>query len=235
MKHQRLSEQVEEVLSEEIAEGHYSPGDPLPPERELMDRFGVGRPSIREALFSLARRGLVDVGSGRRPRVREPSFDIVLHEIDLIARQVLSNPENIFHLMELRRILESAVARKVALEASDEQIELLRAKLDDNEKAIGHLKRFWKTDSDFHKTIAQISGNPVLPTIVDSILNWLIDNRRVTLSLPDSDKNAFADHMAIYQAIFRRDPDGAERAMNEHLISVEQRVREHLSSTEEQL
>lgn len=225
MKQQKLYQQVEKVLSEEIAEGVYKPGDALPPERELMERFEVGRPSIREALFSLAHRGLVELGSGRRPRVAEPSFDIVLAELDIIARQALRKKDSIFHLMELRRILECALARKLAVEATDEQIRMLRRKLDENEAAIGDLKKFWQTDSAFHKALANTSGNPLLPAIIDSILTWLIDNRTVTLSIPGSDQRAFKHHHAIFRAIEARQPDAAEQAMAKHLISVEERVR----------
>ena len=233
MKQQKLYEQVEQVLSDEIAEGIYKPGDPLPAERELMERFEVGRPSIREALFSLSKRGLIEMGSGRRPRVLEPSFDTIIHELDVIVRQVLNNKSNIFHLMELRRILECALARKLAAEATQDQIQELQSKLDANEQALGHLGRFWKTDSEFHSTIARMNGNPVLPIIVDVILNWLIDNRRVTLSAPGSDMQAFSFHKKIFEAISSRDPDRAEKHMEDHLLNVEERVRETLKGQEE--
>jgi len=235
MKHQRLYEQIEEVLSNEIAEGVYKPGDTLPPERDLMERFGVGRPSIREALFSLSKRGQIEVTSGRRPRVLEPSFDTVIHEMDLIVRQVLNNKSNIFHLMELRRILECALVRKLAVEATDSQIAELRHKLNKNQEALGHLDRFWKTDSDFHSTIALMNGNPLLPTIVDVILNWLILNRRVTLSAPGSDHNAYEHHTKIFEGIASKDPDVAEKCMERHLLDVEERVAEQLKGQAENM
>lgn len=230
MKQQKLYEQVEQVLSEEIAEGIYKPGDALPPERELMERFDVGRPSIREALFSLSKRGLVEMGSGRRPRVLKPSFDTIIGELDVIVRQVLNDTSNIAHLMELRRILECALARKLASEVTDDEIVELKAKLDENQKALGSLHQFWATDSEFHSMIARMSGNPVLPTIVDVILSWLIENRRVTLSAPGSDKMAFKAHQKIFEGISTRNPDLAEESMKEHLLSVEHRVKEALQS-----
>jgi len=230
MKQRRLYEQVEEVLSNEIAEGIYKPSSLLPTERDLMERFGVGRPSIREALFSLSKRGLIEVSSGRRPRVLEPSFDTILHEMDLIVRQVLNKKTNIFYLMELRRILECALVRKLAAEASESQIQELRDKLDSNKQALGHHERFWKTDSEFHSTIARMNGNPVLPIIVDAILNWLILNRRVTLSAPGSDQNAYEFHAKVFEAISRKDPDLAEKRMEQHLLDVEKRVEEQLMS-----
>jgi DNA-binding FadR family transcriptional regulator len=224
MKPQKLFEQVEEILSNEIAEGVFKPGDALPPERVLMERFEVGRPSIREALFSLSKRGLIEVGSGRRPRVLEPSFNTVLRELDLTVRQILNVKSNIFYLMELRRILECALARKIAADATEEQIEELRIKLTNNKNMLGHLDKFWKTDAEFHSTIARLSGNPVLPVIVDTILNWLIHNRRVTLSEPGRDKDAYNDHKRIFDGISQKDPDLAEEMMKQHLLNVEKRV-----------
>lgn len=228
MKQQKLYQQVEAVLSEEIAEGVFKPGEALPPERELMERFGVGRPSIREALFSLSKRGLIEVGSGRRPRVLEPSFEVVLNELDVIARQALRNHENLFHLMELRRILECALVRKLALEATDEHLTELKKKLDENEASLGDLRRFWRTDSEFHNCIARMCGNPLLPSILEAVLSWLIDKRHVTLSMPGSDQRALKHHKAIFNAISSRQPATAEQAMATHLISVEERVRASL-------
>lgn len=232
MKPQKLYVQVENALSEDIADGIYRPGDSLPPERDLMERFGVGRPSIREALFSLARRGLIEVGSGRPPRVVEPNFDVVLGELDILARQALGNNANIFHLMELRRIIESALARKLANDVTNAQIDELRGYVERNEAALGNLNKFWRTDSEFHNAIAAMNGNPLLPTIVDSILSWLIDNRRVTISQPGSDRLAYEHHKAIFDAIAAREPDQAEKAMTAHLISVEERVRNLVESTD---
>ena len=228
MKPQKLFEQVEEILSDEIAEGVLKPGDTLPPERVLMERFEVGRPSIREALFSLSKRGLIELGSGRRPRVLEPSFDTIIRELDLIVRQILNVKPNIFYLMELRRILECALARKLATEATDEQIEELRIKLNQNKNMLGRLDKFWKTDADFHSTIARMSGNPVLPVIVDTILNWLIHNRRVTLSAPGSEKDAYDYHKRVFDAIAQKNPDLAEEMMKQHLLNVEERVAAQL-------
>ncbi len=221
MKQQKLSEPIEKALAEDIAEGNFNPGDMLPSERELMERFAVGRPSIREALFSLSKRGLIEVGSGRRPRVLEPSFDVVTHELDLIVRQVLNKQSNVANLMELRRVIERALARKLAVEITDAQIEILGAKLQANRDALPDLELFWTTDSDFHASIAAECGNPIFPVIVNALLNWLIIQRRVTLSQPGRPEMALKFHEQIFDAIARHDPDAAEERMNAHLLSVE--------------
>ena len=77
IKRRRLSDEILAEFERLIVSGIYAPGDLLPSERELMERFGVGRPAIREALFSLQKNGLVALTSGARARVTEPSVPVV--------------------------------------------------------------------------------------------------------------------------------------------------------------
>ena len=217
MQQTKLYEQVEAVLAEEIAAGVYAPGDALPAERELMERFSVGRPSIREALFSLAKRGMIQAGSGRRPRVLQPSFDNVLGELNFVARQALRDKENIERLVDLRGLLEGAVARRAALVATPEQVKNLRAKLAANHAAIGTFEPFWESDLEFHSAIAEIANNPLVPVIVNAVLKWLIEQQRVTIRKPGIDKKSYGQHVDIVKAIAEGNPDAAERAMRVHI------------------
>ena len=223
-KQRKLYEQVEDELAEEISNGVLMPGDLLPSERDLMERFDVGRPSVREAIFSLSCRGMIEAGSGRRPRVLKPDFSRVIGELGINMRQVLHDPENLFHLLEIRRVLENALARKAAMEATDSQVAELESRLADNKNAMGNYRQFWKTDKAFHECIARISGNPLIPTIMNTLLEWLIDNRRVTITEPGSEEVAMNHHRKIYEGIAAKDPEQAEKAMNDHLLSVERRV-----------
>ena len=225
MQQVKLYEKVEAVLAEEIADGVYAPGDALPPERELMDRFSVGRPSIREALFSLAKRGMIQAGSGRRPRVLQPSFDTVLAELNIVARQVLRDQENVERLVDLRSLLECAVARRAARRATPEQIETLKDRLAANKAGIGTFEPFWRTDADFHNAIAEIADNPLVPVIVNTVLEWLIEQRRVTIWKAGIDKKSYRQHVNIVDAIAQGDPDAAAEAMRDHLAYVMSNVK----------
>lgn len=217
MQQTKLFEQVEAELAEEIAEGILAPGDAMPAERELMERFGVGRPSIREALFSLAKRGLIQAGSGRRPRVLQPSFDTVLGELNLVARQVLRDQGNVETLVDLRGLLECAIARRAAVEATPEQVKDLREKLAANKAAIGTFEPFWETDLEFHSAIANIANNTLVPVVVNTLLKWLIEQQRVTIRKAGIDKKSYRQHVDIVDAIAKGDPDAAELAMQAHI------------------
>ena len=88
----KLSDTVEEELELMIRQGEFTEGDALPSERELMAVFGVGRPSIRDALSALARKGLVKISSGERTRVTQPSADHIISELSGMSKDFLSQP-----------------------------------------------------------------------------------------------------------------------------------------------
>ena len=231
MQQTKLYEQVEAELAEEIAEGVLAPGDALPAERELMERFGVGRPSIREALFSLAKRGLIQAGSGHRPRVLQPNFDTVIGELSIVARQILRDQGNVETLVDLRGLLECGIARRAAVNATAEQVDDLRAKLAANKAAIGTYEPFWETDVEFHSAIAKIANNPVVPVLVDTILKWLIEQQRVTVRKAGIDKKSYRQHFDIVEAIAKGDPDAAEAAMQTHINYILSNVQTETTST----
>lgn len=235
MDQQKLYQKVESDLAEDIASGLFEPGKFLPTERELMERFGVGRPSIREALFSLSKRGLVKLGSGRRPTVMKPSFEIVIKELSLIARQVLQDPENVIHLIELREVLEGGLASRAASVATDEQIAELKERLEKNRLTLGTYEPFWASDTEFHSYIAKIVGNPLIPIVLKSLHDWLIEQRRVTVWEPGVDKISYEHHVNIFNAISDHDPERAEREMIAHLNYTKENAMKILKNKESKI
>src|SRR5262245_1222463 len=97
----KLSNEVFERLFAMIERGDFTPEEQLPSERELMERFGVGRPAIREALQTLATMSLVSINHGERARVIKPSAFGIIDQIDHAARHLLSSsPKSLEHLKE---------------------------------------------------------------------------------------------------------------------------------------
>lgn len=82
----KLSEMVEEELEQMIRRHEFGEGEQLPSERELMAFFNVGRPSVREALAALKRKGLVQINNGERARVSRPSADTIISELSGMAK-----------------------------------------------------------------------------------------------------------------------------------------------------
>jgi len=96
----------------------------------------------------------------------------------------------------------------------------VKAALDDNRESVGDIRRFEQSDVAFHFAIATVPKNPIYTTLHSAIVEWLVDQRHVTLSYPGQNKLAYKAHAAIYEAIADRDPDAAAKEMREHLEQV---------------
>jgi GntR family transcriptional repressor for pyruvate dehydrogenase complex len=223
IRRRKLYEEVVVRLEALIHEGELKPGDPLPSERELMLHFGVGRPAIREALFALHRMGLVVVANGERPRVSSPTPKTLLGELAGAARLMLAKPEGMHHFQQARGLFECALAEEAARLATRADVLALEKALDANREAIGDDVRFMRTDVAFHFALATIPRNPIYVALHEAIVEWLVDQRSVSLRRPGTDRLAFESHRAIFQAIEARDPAAANQAMRRHLDEIAQR------------
>lgn len=218
----KLSEMVEEELEQMIRRHEFGEGEQLPSERELMAFFNVGRPSVREALAALKRKGLVQINNGERARVSRPSADTIISELSGMAKDFLTHPGGIAHFEQLRLFFESSLVRYAAEHATDEQIALLTKALEINSQSLDDNALFIRSDVEFHRVLAEIPGNPIFMAIHVALLDWLIAARP---SVPDRELHehnnvSYQQHIVIVDAIRQRDPDKADRALQTHLNSV---------------
>lgn len=220
VRRRKLHEEVAQRLEAMIARGQFAEGDQLPSERELMERFGVGRPSIREALAQLQTMGLVAISSGERARVTRPTPALLVGQLSGAARHFLAQPEGVRHFQEARRLFEAGLARHAAERASAEDLAQLKQALDENGAALGDLAEFERTDVGFHYVLAVIPRNPIFTALHHALAEWLIAQRRITLRVPDTAARAFEAHRRIYEAVAARDAERAEREMLAHLSDV---------------
>lgn len=216
----RVSDQIVLRLEAQIRSGAYQIGDNLPSERQLMRRFGVGRPAVREALFTLSKRGIIEVRSGMKPRVCTPDATMVLDDLSSVAKFFLVQPQGVAHFQEICGFLEVALARDAARHATPADVDRLRRALAANEAAIGDREAFIETDVAFHFVLAARTGNSILMAIHSAMARWLYEQRVVALRVPDIEPISFAGHKAIFDAIAAGDPDAAENAMESHLRDV---------------
>jgi GntR family transcriptional repressor for pyruvate dehydrogenase complex len=222
VRRRKLYEDVADQLERMIHDGEYAPRDQLPSERELMREFGVGRPAIREALFHLRKMGLVEIRSGERARVTEPTPKVVIDAVAGSARHMLAAAGGVENFQDARLFFEVGLARYAAKHATEDDVAGFRDALEANRQSIGDIKRFQRTDVAFHYVLAVIPRNPIFTAIHDALAEWLLEQRRTTLA-PGEDLKAYQAHRSIYEAVAARNPEGAEQAMIDHLQHVARR------------
>ena len=220
MTPRRRFEELAEHLELLIFTAKLRAGDAIPSERDLMQRFKVGRSTVREALFALQRRGLLSVKAGAVARVgSNPTPDAIMAEVTGAARHMLSRPEGVRHFQHARSLLEIGLAREAALHATEDDLATFGRALAENKSAIDQAE-FERTDLLFHYTLAMISHNPVFTALNHALNDWLAEQRSVSARAGADPAEIYSQHEAIYDAIVRRDPIEAERAMEVHLATV---------------
>lgn len=217
IQRQKLFEQVANHLEQQILGGALKPGDRLPPERDLQAAFGVGRPAIREALITLERAGLVEIGNGAPARVAMPTAAGLISAFLPSVRQMLSRPEGNRQLQAVRLLIEVGLVREAARGATSEDIAGLRAALSENEACRHDREAFIDSDVAFHYVFARMARNEVFLAIHDAMTAWLREQRVIALRAEGETDRACAAHARILEAVEARDPDAAEAAMRDHL------------------
>ncbi|MXQ10877.1 FCD domain-containing protein [Microvirga makkahensis] len=221
----RRSDAVAQELMRMIHSGDLQEGDRLPAERELMQRYGVSRSAVREAIVSLANRGLVMTRLGHRPIVRKPDYEIAIDKVGNLVGHLVVDRKGVWNLFDSRIFLEAALARWAASHARRDDIEDLRAALEANRQAIGNSSKFDESDAAFHSILYRIPGNPIYPAVHKAYVEWLMQHWRSMKRGADIDYMNYAGHEAIFDAITARDPDGAEEALRRHLVAAWEFVR----------
>lgn len=210
----RLSDKVAGDILESIKSGQLEPGRRLPSERELAEQFGVSRTVIREAVRSLAAKGVLVVRSGSGVHVAAVDAASVSEQMSLFLSGRGSVEYRKIH--EVRTALEIQTARLAAERATDDDLAELRERcermlgLTDSEAASVE-------DVEFHRAVAHATHNELFLVMLDSIGDLLLEIRRVTLAVPGRIPAGVAAHERILERIQVHDVEGAALAMREHL------------------
>jgi len=219
IERRKVYEQVSERLSAQIGTT-LQPGDALPSERELAERYRVGRSSVREALRMLESRGLIESrGSGTfviapwRNPFQEPLSLVVAGE-DVDRTQ----------LFEVRRMLEAEAAALAARRRSLGDLELMHEATDEMEAAIDSADAYVAADIRYHLVIAEATGNRLLLHLMQAIRERLTEMFGTVFKFPGGPERSIAQHRLITQAIAAEDAERARQAMTEHILRVEQEL-----------
>lgn len=234
IRRQKLSEQVVDRLIDMINGDDMQLGSELPSERELMRLFAVGRPAVRDAMSALAQMGLIDLQPGGRAKVREPTAEHLISQIDRTAWQMLiATPDGPRHLREARSALELAIIMTAIDHGTESEIEAIGTALEANRRALadGNKERFVKTDIAFHLAIARASHSPIYVALTRAVLGWLMEYRARIVSSGIDQRAAFAEHEQLFARIEARDHAGAMEVLRQHLARISGPDDRHLLAT----
>jgi GntR family transcriptional repressor for pyruvate dehydrogenase complex len=220
-----ISEAAFNELRDGVTTGRFAPGSQLPSERDLAQRMGVSRSSVREAIRLLVGQGLIEIRPRRGLFVRAAEADELG---DAFERLIGTNFDRVLELLDVRRALESRSAYLAAQYATLEDLATLAAiyrdmERDKDTKAFGD-----DADVRFHCAIAAAAGNTVLTHLMATLHGALARAARLMASrlmeTADYRDGIFVLHTRIYEAIRRHDAKGASAAMDAHFAFVQREL-----------
>jgi DNA-binding FadR family transcriptional regulator len=215
---QKLSDQVFARLWSMIVSGELAPGDTVPSERYLMDKFRVGRPAVREAMQSLSNKGVITISQGERSRVNELNAGIAVDQVDEIAKLLLSSePSNLAHLKQVRKVLETGTVQLAAQRCTSDDALRLRGLIDAQRQELENPQGFILADVAFHVAIAELSQNPLLHVVMRAMLTWLLEYYTPVLHWSGRESTTLLEHAKLVDYLENHDAAGAVRLIEEHL------------------
>jgi DNA-binding FadR family transcriptional regulator len=215
-------------IGQNIMQGRFPVGSILPGDAELMELFGVSRTALREALKTLAAKGLIEsktkVGTKVLDRHNWNMFDSDILEWHL---EMGVDARFLGWLFEIRQTLEPLACATAALRRTPEQLKVMHRALQAMYQCESNRQGFTKADLAFHQAILEASGNPFLQSIGSVIGAALATS--FTISSPVSSDDRFNEvmrqHQAVFDAIEQRNPSGASDAMATLILQAAERVR----------
>jgi GntR family transcriptional repressor for pyruvate dehydrogenase complex len=212
-------DQVVTRILDLVRSGNLKPGDRLPPERELIEIFSIGRPGLREALRSLATLGIIESRHGGGAYITDLNARRLLAPLDLVLSLT---PSTLADSTECRRLIECEAVRKAAANMTAANLAEFEEMIEAHAKVVDDLVGFRILDSRFHGKIYALSNNAVLGRMAEALYNIGLDTRRQVMGEPGQIAKSTRDHVAIFRALKKGDPEAAVKAMEVHLQHIAQ-------------
>jgi GntR family transcriptional repressor for pyruvate dehydrogenase complex len=210
-------------IKELIVDGEFAPGSKLPKERELAERLGLSRNSLREAVRALTLIGVLEPRQGDGTYVTSLEPELLLAGTTFVS-DLLAGP-NILELHRVRRILEPAATALAATRLTEEDFEALEECLA-RMGAAETMQTFIDTDVDFHRIIVNASGNATLASLIQNLAGGTIRARLWrAIAEEGATETAKRLHHDIFRALKARDPELAAAADLLHLADGERWLR----------
>src|SRR3984885_1650042 len=214
----RLYEQIVQQIEDSILKGTLKAGDQLPAERDLAQRFGVSRTAVREAVKALREKGLVEAYSGRGTFITDGTSQAVRQSFDLMVK--IGQPEGSTDLAEVRSILEPEIAALAAERAEESDRATLREAVAVMDRSLKDADAYIEADLDFHLALAEAAANPLILSLIDSIVGLLREQRLRIFQVEGGPQRGQLHHKRILEGMEKRDAKMARDAMKAHLEQV---------------
>jgi DNA-binding FadR family transcriptional regulator len=213
---------IVEQIRDLVREGRLKPGDKLPPEQVLAEKFGTSRPSVREALSALEMLGIIESRGGRGNFIKETPRS-PLYEQEVVE---LEEEESPFEVLEARKAVETEIADLAAKKATQEDIDAIYKSLHQMEEAVNNIPEMMAFDREFHLSIARAAHNNLLFSMMTYLSNLLkeklwVKMKEKTWNLPGYPQKYLKDHTEIFNAIKNKDGKDARKRVHHHLAGVE--------------
>ena len=227
-----LAKQIASSIKDAILEGALKVDERLPTEEELSERFGVSRPTVREALKRLAAQNLIHTrrGPSGGSFVKKPSLEDIRGQISSMAAVLLSLGEfNLFDIAEARHELERVCCRLAASRCSTD-VKCSETQLADMEVELGKQRNpeitdveFCASDVRFHCLMVDATQNPLLRLLMEAVLETLQPVLNLVVYKFRERPLIVQQHQAIYDAIKNGDPERAVAALDSQMEYLRQK------------
>jgi GntR family transcriptional repressor for pyruvate dehydrogenase complex len=227
IKKTRVAEEIADRIRVVILDGTFPAGQPLPGERQLAERFGVSRGSIRDAFRTLETIGLLVTRHGQGTFPQELDVDRLVAPLASVLSYRFDLQDE---LMDVRRMFEPAVARVAATRVTDEDLADLQRILDAQRKKLKTGRSAIVEDTAFHQVLARATRNRVVVSIMATLNDLLVESRKLTLKQKGRPGRSILGHEAVVSALRQRNADAAANAMREHIDQIAELVVDGIKS-----
>jgi DNA-binding FadR family transcriptional regulator len=227
-----LVERVVNQIENQIVGGQLVHAAKLPPERELAEQLGVSRTVVREANRILVARGLLEIRHGVGTLVRSMSSEQVMAPISRLVRARTGSDITFEQLHQVRTILEVEIASFAAAQATDADLARLQQIFGDMKTYANESARLADLDAQFHRTLVEMTHNPLLAVLLDSIRDLL--GEYISLVTPHLDAlcDVLPPHEMILAAVQVRNPEQARQAMLVHQQQMRKNHEKYLANSQ---
>jgi GntR family transcriptional repressor for pyruvate dehydrogenase complex len=217
LKKTRVAEAIADRIRELILDRTFLAGEPLPGERDLAERFGVSRGSVRDALRTLETIGLIETRHGQGTFPKELDVNRLVAPLASVLTYSHDLQEE---LLDVRRMFEPAVARAAAARVTEDDLTELEQLIHAQRQKLKSGRSAIVEDTAFHAVLARATGNRVIVRIMETLNDLLVESRKLTLKQKGRPARSLRGHENVVAALRVRDADAAGRAMLNHIDQI---------------